>query len=101
MDLIDRYVVEVARHLPAKNAEDVARELHSLLSDALEARAAHTGQPKDEALARRRGAPGVRRARRSRGPLRRTKIPNRARLVSDLQVGCPGCAPPSPVDQSE
>jgi hypothetical protein len=51
MDLIDRYVVEVARHLPAKNAEDVAEELRSLLSDALEARAARTGRPKDEALA--------------------------------------------------
>jgi hypothetical protein len=50
MDLIDRYVVDVARHLPAKSAEDVAKELHSLLSDALEARAAHTGRPKDEAL---------------------------------------------------
>lgn len=51
MDLIDRYVVEVARHLPAKSAADVAKELHSLLSDALEARAADTGRPKDEALA--------------------------------------------------
>lgn len=51
MDLIDRYVVEVARHLPAKSAKDVAEELHSLLSDALEARAARTGRPNDEALA--------------------------------------------------
>ena len=51
MDLIDRYVVEVARHLPAKSAEDVAKELRSLLSDAFEARAARTGRPKDEALA--------------------------------------------------
>ena len=51
MDLIDRYVVEVARHLPAKSAEDVAEELRSLLSDAFEARAARTGRPKDEALA--------------------------------------------------
>jgi hypothetical protein len=51
MDLIDRYVVEVARHLPAKSAEDVAAELRSLLSDAFEARAARTGRPKDEALA--------------------------------------------------
>jgi hypothetical protein len=42
MDLIDRYVVEVARHLPAKNAEDVAAELRSLLTDAFEARAART-----------------------------------------------------------
>ena len=51
MDLIDRYVVEVARHLPAKSAKDVAEELRSLLSDALEARAARTGRPKDELLA--------------------------------------------------
>ena len=62
MDLIDRYVVEVARQLPAKSGEDVAKELHSLLSDALDARAAHTGRPKDEALAvevlREFGKPG-------------------------------------------
>ena len=51
MELIDRYVVEVARHLPANSAEDVAEELRSLLSDAFEARAARTGRPKDEALA--------------------------------------------------
>src|SRR5262245_30812836 len=51
MDLIDRYVVEVARHLPAKDAEDVAKELRSLLGDAVEARAARTGRPNDEALA--------------------------------------------------
>jgi hypothetical protein len=45
-----------------RTAEDVARELHSLLTDALEARAAESGRPKDEALAievlRAFGAPG-------------------------------------------
>ena len=39
MDLIDRYVHEVGRHLPRKNRSDIQTELHSLLVDMLEDRA--------------------------------------------------------------
>jgi hypothetical protein len=39
MDLIDRYVYDVGRRLPAKQREDIEKELKSLLLDALEARA--------------------------------------------------------------
>jgi hypothetical protein len=49
MDLIDRYVYEVARNLPAKS--DIPHELHSLLTDALEQRAEKEGRPADEAMA--------------------------------------------------
>ncbi len=41
MNLIDRYVHEVGRHLPRKNRSDIQAELHSLLIDALEDRAGH------------------------------------------------------------
>jgi hypothetical protein len=44
MDLIERYVQEVARRLPRKQRDDVARELRSSLEDALEDRA---GAPLD------------------------------------------------------
>ena len=39
MDLIERYVQEVARRLPRNQREDVARELRSSLEDSLESRA--------------------------------------------------------------
>ena len=39
MNLIDRYVNEVGRHLPRKNRSDIQAELRSLLMDALEDRA--------------------------------------------------------------
>ena len=38
MELIDRYVYEVGRHLPRKNRADIQVELQSTLVDALEAR---------------------------------------------------------------
>jgi hypothetical protein len=38
MDLIDRYVAEVGRHLPRKNRNDIQAELRSVLEDNLEAR---------------------------------------------------------------
>ena len=38
MDLIERYVHEVGRHLPHKVRKDVQDELRSLLSDSLEER---------------------------------------------------------------
>jgi len=38
MELIDRYVQEVGRHLPRKNRTDIQAELQSTLVDTLEAR---------------------------------------------------------------
>jgi len=51
MDLIDRYVTEVGKHLPRKNRLDIEAELRSTLEDMLEDRAQQTGRPADEALA--------------------------------------------------
>jgi hypothetical protein len=51
MDLIDRYVFEVARYLPYRNGRDVATELHSLLNDSLEQRAELAGHPPNEEMA--------------------------------------------------
>jgi hypothetical protein len=39
MNLIERYIHQVGRHLPRKNRSDIQAELRSLLSDALEDRA--------------------------------------------------------------
>lgn len=50
MDLIDRYILEVARHLPEKTAASVATELRSSLAAALEGRVAAAGRPADEAM---------------------------------------------------
>jgi hypothetical protein len=50
VDLIDRYVLEVSRHLPEKTARDIATELQSSLGDALEAREAAAGRQADEAM---------------------------------------------------
>jgi hypothetical protein len=41
MNLIDRYVHEVGRHLPRKSRSDIQAELRSLLIDALEDQAGH------------------------------------------------------------
>jgi hypothetical protein len=46
MELIDRYVYEVGRHLPRKNRTDIKAELHSTLVDTLEARV--EGEPSQE-----------------------------------------------------
>lgn len=51
MDLIDRYVLEVFRHLPAKTARAIETELRSSLRDAMAAQQAAAGRPADEALA--------------------------------------------------
>ncbi len=51
MKLIDRYVSEVGKRLPAKTRADIENELRSTLEDMLEDRAAQAGQPADEALA--------------------------------------------------
>ena len=51
MNLIDRYVTEVGKHLPRKNRLDIEAELRSTLEDMLEDRSQQTGHPADEALA--------------------------------------------------
>ena len=43
MNLIDRYIHEVGRHLPRKNRQDIQAELRSLLADTIEDRI--TGEP--------------------------------------------------------
>ena len=58
MNLIDRYLNEVGRHLPRKNRSDILAELRSLLMDTLESRVA--GEPAEEdlvALLKEYGAP--------------------------------------------
>jgi hypothetical protein len=47
-ELFDRYVHEVGRRLPKKQREDVKKELHSLLTDALQDRLSE-GETEDEA----------------------------------------------------
>lgn len=51
MNIIDRYVGEVGKHLPRKNRTDIETELRSTLEDMLEDRSQQTGRPADEALA--------------------------------------------------
>jgi len=50
MNLIDRYVREVGKHLPAKSREDIEKELKSTLEDMLEDRIEQSGRPRDEAM---------------------------------------------------
>lgn len=51
MNLIDRYVAEVGRHLLlVKGRKDIERELRSTLEDMLEERAGKSGKPADEAM---------------------------------------------------
>ena len=50
MNLIDRYVTEVGKHLPRKNRLDIEAELRSTLEDMLEDRSQQTGRPVDDAL---------------------------------------------------
>jgi hypothetical protein len=59
MDLLERYIVEVGRHLPRKGREDVLNELRSTLHDMLDDRVAE-GKPTEsdvEALLREYGSP--------------------------------------------
>lgn len=51
MDLVERYVQEVARRLPRDQREDVARELRSSLEDSLESRAGVPVDQVDEEMA--------------------------------------------------
>lgn len=51
MNLIDRYVAEVGRHLLlVKGRKDIEKELRSTLEDMLEERAQAAGKPADEAM---------------------------------------------------
>ena len=50
MNLIDRYITEVGKHLPRKNRQDIQRELRSTLEDMLADRSEATDQPVDEAM---------------------------------------------------
>ena len=52
MNLIELYVIEVGKNLPARGRQDIQKELHSTLEDMLEDRAQKTGRPADEALMR-------------------------------------------------
>ena len=48
MNLIDKYVAEVGKHLPLlKGREDIEKELKSTLEDMLEDRAGQAGRPRD------------------------------------------------------
>ena len=51
MKLIDAYVDEVGRRLPAGQRQDIETELRSALEDALDDAALEQGRPADEALA--------------------------------------------------
>jgi hypothetical protein len=51
MDIIERYVTEVGRHLPEKSRPDVVNELRSTLEDMLEDRARASGHEPDEDMA--------------------------------------------------
>ena len=51
MNLIDRYVTEVGKHLPlVKGRKDIEKELRSTLEDMLEDRAQKAGRAADEAM---------------------------------------------------
>jgi hypothetical protein len=49
-NLIDTYVSEVGRRLPAKNRADIQAEIRSTLQDMLEERSRESGQPVDDEL---------------------------------------------------
>lgn len=50
MELIDRYVAEVGRHIPEKMRSDIEAEIRSLLEDNLEDRARQQGRQPDEEM---------------------------------------------------
>ncbi|HEX9013915.1 MAG TPA: hypothetical protein VF813_10375, partial [Anaerolineaceae bacterium] len=52
MELIDRYVTAIGKHLPRKTRADIETEIHSTLEDMLADRSAKTGRPMDEAMAK-------------------------------------------------
>ena len=50
MELINRYIAEVGRHLPVKSRLDLEKEIRSLLEDTLEDRSRKAGRPVDEEM---------------------------------------------------
>lgn len=50
MELIDRYILEVGKHLPRKNRADIQAELRSLLIDNLEARTGDREPTEDDVV---------------------------------------------------
>ena len=50
MNLIDKYMAEVSKHLPAKGRLDIEAEIRSTIQDMLDDRSQETGQPFDDAL---------------------------------------------------
>jgi hypothetical protein len=50
MNLIDRYVSEIGKHLPRKSRADIETEIRSTLEDMLEERAAKAGRPVDDEM---------------------------------------------------
>ncbi len=63
MELIDRYVNAVGKHLPRKTRADIETEIRSTLEDMLADRSEKTGQPVDDAmvkdLLKEYGAPDI------------------------------------------
>ncbi len=61
MDLVERYVYAVVKHLPAKNRKDIEKELRSLIMDALDEKT-QGNKPKEEdiiAVLKEFGAPSA------------------------------------------
>ncbi|MFO7584511.1 MAG: hypothetical protein R6W69_07260 [Anaerolineales bacterium] len=50
MNLIERYIQHVGKHLPEKSREDVKREIRSLIEDSLEDRSRELGREADTAM---------------------------------------------------
>ncbi len=50
MNLLDKYINQVGKHLPRKNRLDLQTEIRSTLEDMLEDRSRETGRPVDDAL---------------------------------------------------
>jgi hypothetical protein len=49
-NLIDRYIAEIGKHLPAKNRADIQKEIRSTLEDMLEERSQKAGREADEEM---------------------------------------------------
>lgn len=50
MKLIDKYIEQVGENLPARDREDILKEIRSILEDTLENRSAEENRPVDEAM---------------------------------------------------
>lgn len=50
MELINRYISEIGKHLPQKNRADIETEIRSILEDMLDDRSQAAGRPVDESM---------------------------------------------------